>query len=43
MNINIESSWLEILKDEFEKDYMKDIKSFLVKQIEAGKTKKPNK
>ena len=42
MNINIESSWLEILKDEFEKDYMKDIKSFLVKQIEAGKTIYPN-
>ena len=42
MNINIEASWLEILKDEFEKDYMKDIKSFLVKQIEAGKTIYPN-
>lgn len=42
MNVSIESSWLEILKDEFEKDYMKDIKSFLVKQIEAGKTIYPN-
>ncbi|MBF0913672.1 uracil-DNA glycosylase [Candidatus Gracilibacteria bacterium] len=42
MNINIESSWLEILKDEFEKDYMKEIKSFLVQQIEAGKTIYPN-
>jgi hypothetical protein len=35
MNINIEASWLEILKDEFEKDYMKEIKSFLVKEIES--------
>lgn len=42
MNINIEASWLEILKDEFEKDYMKEIKSFLVQQIEAGKTIYPN-
>lgn len=42
MNINIESSWLEILKDEFEKDYMKEIKSFLVKEIENWKTIYPH-
>ncbi|RAL57782.1 uracil-DNA glycosylase [Candidatus Gracilibacteria bacterium GN02-872] len=42
MNINIEASWLEILKDEFEKDYMKEIKSFLVKEIESGKTIYPH-
>lgn len=42
MNINIEASWLEILKDEFEKDYMKEIKSFLVKEIESWKTIYPH-
>ena len=42
MNINIEASWLEILKDEFEKDYMKEIKSFLVKEIENWKTIYPH-
>ncbi|PZM83843.1 uracil-DNA glycosylase [Candidatus Gracilibacteria bacterium] len=42
MNINIEKSWLEVLKGEFEKDYMKNIKSFLVKEIENGKTIYPH-
>ena len=30
MEINLESSWLEILQDEFNQDYMKNLKSFLV-------------
>lgn len=42
MNINIEKSWLEVLKWEFEKDYMKNIKSFLVKEIENWKTIYPH-
>ena len=42
MQINIENSWLEVLKDEFEKDYMKEIKSFLVKEIENWKTIYPH-
>ena len=36
--INLESSWLEVLKDEFQKDYMKKLKEFLVKEKREGKT-----
>ena len=28
--INIEESWLEVLKEEFDKAYFKDIKDYLV-------------
>lgn len=31
--IQIEPSWYEVLKDEFEKDYMKNIKNFLAEEI----------
>jgi uracil DNA glycosylase len=30
----IESSWLEVLEDEFQKDYFKEIKQFLVNDVE---------
>jgi uracil DNA glycosylase len=33
--INLHPSWLKYLKNEFEKDYMKKIKSFLEKEIKA--------
>lgn len=36
--IQIEESWKEILKDEFDKAYFKEIKSFLSKEKNAGKT-----
>ena len=31
--INLESSWLNILKDEFEKPYMKNLSAFLNNEI----------
>lgn len=34
----IESSWLEVLKEEFEKPYFSEIKKFLVSEIETKKT-----
>jgi uracil DNA glycosylase len=34
-DIKIDSSWLEVLKDEFEKDYFKDIKKQIVTDIES--------
>ncbi|PIE85591.1 uracil-DNA glycosylase [Candidatus Gracilibacteria bacterium] len=37
MQVKLPSSWLEVLSEEFEKEYMKNIKSFLVKEIENGK------
>lgn len=36
MSIALEPSWLEILKDEFEKDYMLKLKAFLQQEKEAG-------
>jgi len=33
--IKLNKSWLDILEQELEKDYMKDIKSFLKKEIES--------
>jgi uracil-DNA glycosylase len=33
----IEASWLEVLKEEFEKPYFKDIKQAIVNDIEGGK------
>ncbi len=37
MKVKLPKSWLEVLGWEFEKDYMKEIKSFLVKEIENSK------
>ncbi len=42
MQPKLPPSWLAVLKDEFEKDYMKEIKKFLVQEIENGKTIYPN-
>lgn len=38
MSIALEPSWLEILKDEFEKEYMLKLKAFLKEEKEAGYT-----
>lgn len=32
MSVKLEPSWLAVLKDEFEKDYMKSLKQFLLEQ-----------
>ncbi|MCT4642142.1 MAG: uracil-DNA glycosylase [Bacteriovoracaceae bacterium] len=37
MQVKLEKSWLDKLKDEFEKQYMKDIKAFLTKEIKEKK------
>jgi uracil-DNA glycosylase len=37
MQVRIEESWKEVLRDEFEQDYFKLIKSFLVREIKNGK------
>ncbi len=37
-SINLETSWLEVLRDEFEKEYMKKLKGFLIEQKREGKT-----
>ena len=42
MNIELESSWKELLEEEFEQSYFQDIKSFLVKEIESKKTIYPH-
>jgi len=36
MAINLEPGWLEVLKDEFEKDYMKKLRQFLKDEQQAG-------
>jgi len=36
--IKLEKSWLKELEDEFNKDYMKKLKEFLVNEIKQGKT-----
>lgn len=41
MSIALEPSWLEILKDEFEKDYMIKLRAFLQQEKEAGYTVYP--
>ncbi len=41
MSIALEPSWLEILKDEFEKDYMIKLKAFFQQEKEAGYTVYP--
>lgn len=40
--IKIDNSWLEVLKDEFEKDYFKAIKKQIVDDIESGTIIYPN-
>lgn len=40
-NPKIDPSWLGIIWNEFEKDYMKDIKKFLVEEIERWETVYP--
>ena len=42
MEIRLETSWLEILKEEFDKEYMKNIKNFLIEEIQKGKIIYPN-
>lgn len=37
MSAALESGWLAVLKEEFEKDYMKTLKSFLLEEKESGK------
>ncbi len=36
MSVKLESSWLAVLKDEFEKDYIKNLKSFLLEERKNG-------
>jgi uracil-DNA glycosylase len=36
MSIALEASWLAVLKDEFEKPYMKDLRKFLQSEKESG-------
>ena len=38
MAIELEASWLEVLSDEFEKDYMLKLRQFLKEEKQAGKT-----
>ena len=37
MAIELESSWLEVLSDEFDKDYMLNLRNFLKEEKQAGK------
>jgi len=41
MSIALEPSWLEILKDEFEKKYMLELKAFLQQEKETGRVVYP--
>jgi uracil-DNA glycosylase len=36
--IQLEESWLKALKDEFDKDYMKKLREFLINEMKLGKT-----
>lgn len=40
--INLHSSWLNLLSNEFEKDYLRNIKSFLIAEIASWKTIYPD-
>ena len=42
MAVQIESSWKTLLSKEFEKEYFKNIQSFLKQEIKAGKTIYPH-
>jgi len=41
MSAALEPGWLNVLQDEFEKEYMKELKSFLLKEKETGHTVYP--
>ncbi|MGY4384456.1 uracil-DNA glycosylase [Pedobacter sp. UYP24] len=41
MSVNLEKSWLAVLEEEFEKDYMINLKFFLVQEKENGYTVYP--
>jgi uracil-DNA glycosylase len=41
MSIALPPSWLAVLKDEFEKPYMAELKKFLQKEKEAGQVVYP--
>lgn len=41
-NIQLESSWLELLQEEFDKDYMKNLRSFLLTEKQKKKVIYPN-
>lgn len=43
MSIQIESSWKEVLEDEFEKDHIEKLRSFLQIQLNASRTLFPPK
>lgn len=38
MAVQLEESWNRVLREEFEKDYMKKLRAFLVKEKQEGKT-----
>lgn len=38
MAVELESSWLEVLKDEFDQPYMKELKAFLLSEKQKGFT-----
>ncbi len=40
--IQLQKGWLEVLKDEFDRAYMKDLKQFLLTEKSAGKSILPN-
>lgn len=42
MDIKLEQKWKQELLDQFEKDYMKELKKFLVQEISSGKTIYPH-
>jgi uracil-DNA glycosylase len=41
MSVQLEQSWFKVLKEEFEKDYMLNLKHFLLKQKQEGKSVYP--
>ncbi|RRN78195.1 uracil-DNA glycosylase, partial [Pseudoxanthomonas sp. SGD-10] len=42
MSIQLEDSWLRILKSEFDKEYMKNLKHFLLQQKQLNKVIYPH-
>ena len=43
MPLQLEASWKEVLKEEFEKDYMNKLRSFLQTQLKEGRLLYPPK
>lgn len=43
MRMELEESWKKVLKEEFDKDYMKELLSYLQKELEEGQTVYPAK